>query len=189
MTLGLPGRAAAWELVCRHTESPSLRRHMLAVEAAMRHVARLRGEDEELWGCVGLLHDFDYERFPDSHPMAGEPILAEAGWPEPLRRAILSHSDASGVPRRSSLELALHACDELTGLIVATALVRPDKDLRQVGLSSVMKRWRSPAFAAGVDRAEVAAAAEAFGVPLEEHVATVLAGMQAVAETLGLAGA
>jgi len=188
MEPSLPGRAAAWDLVCHHTASLTLRRHMLAVEAALRHLARQRGEDEDLWGCVGLLHDFDYEQFPEAHPMSGEALLAQAGWPVVVRRAILSHSEASGVPRQSQLELALHACDELTGLIVAAALVRPDKDLRQVTLASVMKRWRSPAFAAGVDRAELLAAAQAFGVELEEHVAEVLAGMQAAAAELGLAG-
>lgn len=189
MSQPLPDRAAAWEMVCTHTASASLRRHMLAVEAAMRHYARLRGEDEALWGCVGLLHDFDYEAHPDGHPLIGEPLLAAAGWPEGVRRAILSHSDATGVPRESALELGLHACDELTGLIVATALVRPDRDLRQVTVSSVLKRWRNPAFAAGVDRAEMAHAAEAFGVPLEEHVGQVLAAMQGAADALGLAGA
>ena len=185
----LPGREAAWDLVCAHTASPGLRRHMLAVEAAMRHCARLRGEDEALWGCVGLLHDFDYEAHPEGHPLTGEPLLAAAGWPLPVRRAILSHAENSGGPRQSPLELGLHACDEITGLIVATALVRPDRDLRQVTVTSVMKKWRNPAFAAGVDREEMARAADAFGVPLEAHVGEVLAAMQAVAEDLGLAGA
>lgn len=189
MSATLPGRDAAWELVCAHTASPTLRRHMLAVEAAMRWYARRRGADEELWACVGLLHDFDYEAHPDGHPLTGEPLLAAAGWPEEVRRAILSHGEDTGVPRQSPMELGLHACDELTGLIVATALVRPDRDLRQVSVTSVMKKWRNPAFAAGVNRAEMAEAAEAFGLPLEAHVAEVLAAMQASAEVLGLAGA
>jgi predicted hydrolase (HD superfamily) len=187
-TLALPGREAAWSLVCRHTSSSSLRRHMLAVEAALRAYAVQLGEDEELWGCVGLLHDFDHEAWPDNHPMGGEPLLAEAGWPEPVRRAILSHSDASGVARQTELEKALHACDELTGLIVAAVLVRPDRDLRQLTRASLMKKWRNPAFAAGVDRAEVAAAVQAWGRPLDEHIDAVLAAMQASAPSLGLAG-
>lgn len=189
MTARPPDRDAAWELVCQHTASLSLRRHMLAVEAAMRHYARLRGEDEMLWACVGLLHDFDYEAHPEGHPLTGEPILAAAGWPEQVRRAILSHADNGAVPRVNPLELGLHACDEITGLIIATALVRPDRDLRQVTLTSVMKKWRNPAFAAGVDRDEMARAAEAFGMPLEAHVGEVLAAMQAVARELGLSGA
>ncbi len=184
----LPSREQAWATVCEFTESESLRRHMLAVEAAMRYYARELGEDEEAWGQAGLLHDFDYERFPDQHPSAGEPILAERGWPEDLRRAILSHADYTGVPRESRMEKALHACDEVTGLLVAVALVRPDKDIRSVKMKSVRKKWKNLAFAGGVDRDEVAAAAEAFGQPLEDHLATVLAAMQEQAEALGLDG-
>lgn len=184
----LPGREAAWALVCEYTPSESLRRHMLAVEAAMRHYALRLGEDEERWGLIGLLHDFDYERFPDTHPHAGEPILAERGWPEDVRRTILSHA-ASSVPRDTLVAKALHACDEITGLIIATALVRPDRDLASVKASSVRKKWRNRAFAAGVDREEVEAAAVEFGVPLEDHIETVLEAMKARAEALGLAGA
>lgn len=185
----MPTRADAWATVCAYTPSESLRRHMLAVEAAMRAYARLRGEDETAWGCAGLLHDFDYERFPDAHPAAGDPILAEFGWPEPIRRAIQSHADFTGVPRVTPMEHALHACDDVTGLIVAVALVRPDRDLRKVDLKSIRKKWKNHAFAAGVDRDEVAAAAAAFGVPLDDHLQTVLEAMQAVAADLGLAGA
>jgi len=161
---------------------------MLAVEAAMRAYARRLGEDEEDWGNTGLLHDFDYEPFPDRHPQAGEPILAERGWPEPIRRAILSHAAYTGVPRATRMALALHACDDITGLIVAVALVRPDRDLRQVDLRSVQKKWRNAAFAAGVDRAEAAAAAEALGAPLDAHLQTVLEAMQGIAAELDLAG-
>ena len=161
---------------------------MLAVEATMRHYAGRLNEDVELWGAVGLLHDFDYERFPDEHPMAGEPILAENGWPEDVRQAILSHASFSGVPRDTSIAKALHACDDITGLIVATALVRPDKDLRSVKPKSVRKKWKNKAFAAGVDRDAVSAAVEEFGVPLDEHIETVLEAMQGEAEALGLAG-
>ncbi len=184
-----PTRAEAWATVCEFTPSESLRRHMLAVEAAMRSYARRLGEDEADWGNTGLLHDFDYERFPDRHPQAGEPILAERGWPEPIRRAILSHADYTGVPRVTPMEKALHACDDITGLVIAVALVRPDRDLRQVDLRSIQKKWKNRAFAAGVDRDEAAAAAAAFGVPLDEHIGVVLAAMQGVAGELGLAGA
>jgi len=186
---GLPSREAAWELVCEHTKSPTLRRHVLAVEATMRAAARDLGEDEELWGAVGLLHDVDYERFPDDHPAAGEPLLAAAGWPTVVRQAILSHGDDTGVPRDAALHRWLHACDEVTGLVVAVALVRPEADLRQVALSSVRKKWRNRAFAAGVDRDEVAAACDAIGVALDDHLAFVLSAMQERAEVIGLAGA
>ena len=183
-----PTRADAWATVRAFTASESLRRHMLAVEAAMRAYARRLGEDEDDWGNAGLLHDFDYERFPDRHPQAGEPILAERGWPAHLRRAILSHADFTGVPRESPMALALHACDDITGLIIAVALVRPDRDLRQVDVKSIRKKWKNRAFAAGVDRDEVAAAVAAFGVPLDEHIQVVLGAMQAKAAELGLAG-
>mgnify|MGYP001386352195 CR=1 FL=1 len=186
---GLPSREAAWDLVCELTRSPTLRRHMLAVEAAMRAAARAQGEDEALWGAVGLLHDVDYERFPDDHPAAGEPILAAAGWPREVREAILSHGDRTGVPRDTPLRRWLHACDEVTGLVVAVALVRPDADLRRVEPRSVLKKWRNRAFAAGVDRDEVQAACDAIGVALDDHLAFVLEAMQAQAEALGLAGA
>jgi predicted hydrolase (HD superfamily) len=189
MTSATPNRADAWATVCEFTPSESLRRHMLAVEAAMRAYARRLDESEADWGNTGLLHDFDYERFPGQHPQAGEPILAERGWPEPIRRAILSHADFTGVPRETPMERALHACDDITGLITAVALVRPDRDLGQVDLRSIQKKWKNRAFAAGVDRDEVAAAAADFGVPLDEHIGVVLGAMQGIAAELGLAGA
>lgn len=181
-------RADAWATVCEFTASENLRRHMLAVEAAMRAYARSFGQDEDEWGVVGLLHDFDYERFGEAHPMAGEPILAERGWPQPVRRAILSHADTSGVARETPMERALHACDDITGLVVAATLVRPDRDVRGLELASLRKKWKDRAFAGGVNRAEVTAATEALGVPLEEHMAVVLGAMQAAAGELGLAG-
>jgi predicted hydrolase (HD superfamily) len=185
----VPSRDDAWAAVCEFTPSESLRRHMLAVEAAMRSYAKRYDADEDEWGVVGLIHDFDYESFPDEHPEAGERILAERGWPENIRRALLSHADHTGVPRESLMERALCACDDVTGLIVAVALVRPDKDLRQVKMKSVRKKWKDKAFAGGVDRDHVSAAVEALGVPLDEHLGTVLEAMQGEAEALGLAGA
>ena len=185
----MPNREDAWATVCEYTPSPALRRHMLAVEAAMRFYARQLGADEDVWGNAGLLHDFDYERFGDQHPMAGAPILAELGWPEPIRRAILSHADYTGVPRESEMEKALHACDEVTGFLIAVALVRPDQDIRGVAMKSLRKKWKNLAFAGGVNRDEVTVAAEAFGQPLETHFANVLEAMQGQAEALGLAGA
>jgi putative nucleotidyltransferase with HDIG domain len=184
-----PSRADAWATVCEFTPGDSLRRHMLAVEAAMRAYARRYGADEEVWGVTGLLHDFDYETFPDEHPQAGERILAMRGWPEEIRRAVLSHAEHAGVPRITTMEKALHACDEITGLVVAVALVRPDRDLRQVKASSVRKKWKDRSFAGGVDRDAIEAAVAELGVPLDEHIEVVLSAMQGDAEALGLAGA
>lgn len=183
-------RAAAWETVCEFTHSTNLRRHMLAVEAAMGAYARRLGEDEEKWRVVGLLHDFDYEMHPQApdHPVEGEHILAERGWPADVRRAILSHANYTGVARESLMEKALHACDDVTGFVTAVALVRPDKSLHSVKPKSMRKKWKQPSFAAGVDRDEVAAAAAAIDMPLDEHLAFVLAAMQGIAADLGLDG-
>jgi len=183
-------REAAWSLVCEYTPSENLRRHMLAVEAAMRAYAPRFGGDEEDWGIAGLLHDFDYETFKaaPAHPVEGEKILAGRGWPAHIRRAVLSHADYTGVTRETPLEKALHACDDITGFVVAVALVRPDKDVSQVKVSSLRKKWKDRAFAGGVAREEVEQAAAAIGVPLDEHFAVVLAAMQAIAPALGLAG-
>lgn len=186
-------RDEAWSLVCEYTQSPHLRRHMLSVEAAMRGYARYFGEDEEKWGLVGLLHDFDYERFPDvaenGHPNTGTPILRERGVDEEIVRAILSHAtEVTGVERESQLEKTLYAVDELTGLIAAVVLVRPSKDIRDVKLKSVKKKWKMKAFAPGVNREEVEAGTEALGIPLDEHIQRVLEGMQAAAVELGLDG-
>lgn len=186
-------RAEAWDLVCEYTQSPQLRRHMLAVEAAMRAYARYFGEDEEKWGLVGLLHDFDYERFPDvaenGHPNTGTPILRERGVDEEIVRAILSHAtEVTGVERQSQMEHTLYAVDELTGLITAVALVRPSKDIRDVQVKSVRKKWKTKAFAPGVNREEVEAGAEALKVDLQEHIRIVLEAMQGAASELGLDG-
>ncbi len=186
-------RAEAWQLVCEYTASPHLRRHMLAVEAAMRAYARYFGEDEERWGLVGLLHDFDYDRNPDvsaaGHPNAGAPILRAHGVDEEIVRAILSHAtEVTGVERETRLEKTLYAVDELTGLIAAVALVRPSKDIREVEVKSIKKKWSAKAFAPGVNREEVEAGTAALGIPLDEHIGLVLAGMQAAAAELGLAG-
>ncbi len=183
-------RDAAWATVKEFTASDNLRRHMLAVEAAMRAYAERLDQDPEEWGVVGLLHDFDYEAYPQApdHPVEGEKILAGRGWPDSVRRAILSHADHTGVERRSLMEKALHACDDVTGLIVAAALVRPDRDLRELKLKSLRKKWKSRAFAAGVDRDEVAAAAAEIGMTVEDHLAVVLGAMQGIAATLGLSG-
>lgn len=186
-------RAEAWNLVCEYTASPQLRRHMLAVEAAMRAYARYFGEDEEKWGLVGLLHDFDYERFPDvavnGHPNTGAPILREHGVSEEIVRAILSHAtEVTGVERQSRMEHALYAVDELTGLITAVALVRPSKDIRDVKVKSVRKKWKMKAFAPGVNREEVEEGAAALNMELNDHIQIVLEAMQAAAADLDLDG-
>jgi putative nucleotidyltransferase with HDIG domain len=191
-------RERAWELVVENVQSPGLRRHMLAVEAAMRgYASRLGGEVEE-WGLAGLLHDFDWEIHPtlDQHPAAGAPILRQHGASENVVRAILSHNtEGTGVERERPIDFALLACDEVTGLVIAAALVRPSKDLREVELKSIQKRWKERAFAAGVDREHVAqATAEfsraCFGGELElwPHVGNVLESMQQVAAELDLDG-
>ena len=186
-------RHEAWNLVCEYTESPQLRRHMQSVEVAMRAYARHFGEDEEKWGLVGLLHDFDYERYPDvsanGHPNAGAPILREQGLDEEIVRAILSHAtEVTGVERQSQMEKTLYAVDELTGLIAAVALVRPSKDIRDVNVKSVRKKWKAKAFAPGVHREEIEQGAEDLGIELSEHINIVLEAMQAAAEELGLDG-
>jgi len=185
-----PSRDSAWSLVTEHTQSESLRRHMLAVEAAMRGYARLFGEDEDAWGLVGLLHDFDYERYPDAenHPFRGIEILRARGYPDWLTRAILSHAEYSGVPRESRLEHALFACDEMTGFIAAAALVRPTRSVRDLEPSSVLKRMKDKAFARAVSRDDLRRGAEEIGVPFEEHVAHVIGFMRERASELGLAG-
>ena len=183
-------RQDAWALVNEYTKNQNLVKHMLAVEAGMRAYACHFGEDEEKWGIVGLLHDFDYEKhqtIPD-HPMKGAEILRERGWPEDIVEAILSHSDATGVPRNTKLRQTLYAVDDLTGLIVAVALVRPSKDIRDVKLSSVKKKWDESRFAAGVDREHIQQGVEALGVKLDDHIQRVLKAMQGIAGELGLDG-
>jgi len=189
----MPDRQDAWDLVCEYTQNINLRRHMLAVEAAMRAYAQRFGEDEALWRVVGLVHDFDYERYPDvatdGHPNTGAPILRERGYEELVVRAALSHAtEVTGVERVTRLEHALYAVDELTGLITAVALVRPSKDIRDVKVKSVKKKWKDKAFAAAVRREDIEAGAADLGVELWEHVAIVLEAMQGIAGELGLAG-
>jgi putative nucleotidyltransferase with HDIG domain len=183
-------REAAWGLVTEHTESESLRKHMLAVEAAMRGYAALFGEDADAWGIVGLLHDFDYERYPTQadHPFKGVEILRERGYPEWICRAILSHAEYSGVPRESRLEHALFACDELTGFVSAAALVRPTKSILDLEPSSVLKRMKDKAFARAINRDDLRRGAEEIGLPLEEHVRHVIEFMRPRAADLGLRG-
>ncbi|MBA3530934.1 MAG: HDIG domain-containing protein [Ardenticatenales bacterium] len=185
--------AHGWELVTRHTKSESLRNHMRAVSITMRAYARKFSEDEARWATVGLLHDFDYEENPavsmEGHPLVGTRHLREEGWPEEIIRAILSHAESiTQVAPESRMERTLVAVDELTGLITAVALVRPNKNVRDVTLQSIKKKWKDNRFAAGVNRQEIAHAAEQLGVPLDEHIETVLQAMQAEAEALGLAG-
>jgi predicted hydrolase (HD superfamily) len=183
-------REAAWAVVTEHTESESLRRHMLAVEAAMRGYAGLFGEDQDAWGIVGLLHDFDYERYPTpaDHPFRGVEILQSRGYPDWICRAILSHAEYSGVPRESRLEHALFACDEMTGFVSAAALVRPTKSILDLEASSVLKRMKDKAFARAINRDDLRKGADEIGLPLDEHVRHVIAFMRPRAADLGLQG-
>jgi len=184
-------RTEALELVREHVKSESLIRHMLSVEAAMRFYAEKYGEDADLWGITGLLHDFDWEIHPtaEQHPAEGAPLLRARGVDEIVIRAILSHGDNTGVSRDSRMEKALNACDEITGLITAVALVRPSKSLLDLEPSSVKKKWKDKAFAAGTDRAEMEKGAADLGVDLwGEHVGNVIAAMRRIAPELGLMG-
>ena len=184
-------RQDAWNLLCEFNQSDSLRKHALAVECAMRAYARRFGQDEELWGIVGLVHDVDYEQNPTipEHTAVGAKIMRERGWPEEIVIAMLSHADYSGVPRTTTMQKALAAVDELTGLISAVALVRPSKNIADVTVKSVKNKWRDKAFAAGVNRKEIEQNAANLGVPLEEHIGVVLTALQAHAVELGLDGA
>jgi len=186
-------RAEALQLMQEHTQSPGLRQHMLAVEAAMRAYAQRYGEDVESWGLVGLLHDFDYERYPNAghlpseeHPSWGVRLLAERGFPEASCRAILGHASYTGVPRDTLMAKALYAGDELCGFLVACALVRPSKSLGDLEVGSVKKKLKDKAFARGVNRDEVRQGAEELGVPLDEHVAFVIGALRPVEASLGL---
>jgi putative nucleotidyltransferase with HDIG domain len=183
-------REEALSIVREHVKNENLVNHMLAVEAAMRFYARKQGEDEELWGVTGLLHDFDWEIHPtlEEHPQAGAPILRERGVPEEVVGAVLSHASHTGIPRETSMQKALFACDEVTGLITACALVRPSKSLEDLTVKSVKKKWKDKAFAAGANREEMEEGAEAFGVELWEHVGNVIEAMHTVAAELGLDG-
>jgi putative nucleotidyltransferase with HDIG domain len=173
-----------------YTKGESLRKHMLAVEAAVRGYARQFGEDEDDWGVVALLHDFDYERYPDqeNHPYRGVEVLKARGYPEWVTRAVLSHADYSGVPRESRLEKTLYACDEMSGIVTAAALVRPSKSILDLEASSVMKRMKDKAFARGVNRDDLRRGAEEMGIPLDQHITNVIAFMRLEAAALGLRG-
>jgi len=188
-------RDEALALMHEHTQSPSLRQHMLAVEAAMRAYAAKLGEDPEAWGLVGLLHDFDYERFPnqehsatEGHPAWGVGQLREKGVAEPICRAIMGHGDYTGVPRDTPMAKALYAVDELCGFLVACALVRPSKSFADLEVSSVNKKLKDKAFARGVNRDEVRQGAEELGVPLEEHITFCIQALRPVETTLSLGG-
>jgi putative nucleotidyltransferase with HDIG domain len=184
-------RAAAWNLLTEFTQSESLRKHALAVEACMRAYARKSAADEELWGTVGLLHDFDYEKYPtpQEHPYKGNEILKERGYSDEIRRAILSHAEYSGVTRDTPMEKALFACDELAGFITAIALVKPGKSLAEVEVKSVRKKMKDKAFARSVNRNDVINGAEDLGVDLDEHIAFCIEVLKGVAAELGLSGA
>jgi len=183
-------RANALGIVQEFVKNQNLVNHMLAVEAAMRFYAEKYGEDIETWGLVGLLHDFDWEIHPtlEEHPQAGAPILRERGVPETIIRAVLSHAEHTDVPRLSLMEKALFACDEITGLVTAVALVRPSRSLFDLTASSVKKKWKDRAFAAGANREEIAQGAAEFGVELWEHVDNVILAMRSIAPELGLVG-
>ncbi len=183
-------RDDAWCLLTEFTLSESLRKHALAVEACVRAYARKFGEDEELWGLVGLLHDFDYEKYPTAaeHPFKGSEILKQRGVSEEIRRAILSHANYSGVPRESRLEKTLFACDELAGFITASALVKPNKSLAECDAKSVRKKMKDKAFARSVSRDDIINGAADMGVDLEEHIAFCIEAMKTIAPELGLAG-
>jgi putative nucleotidyltransferase with HDIG domain len=191
----MPSREDAWKLLCEYTASESLRKHMLAVEACVRSYARKAGADEETWGLAALLHDFDYERWPNhehspdqGHPSDGARILREQGYSEEIVRAILSHADYCNVPRQSALEHTLFACDELAGFLTACAYVRPSKSILDLEVDSVKRRMKDKLFAKGVSRDDVRKGGEELGIPLEEHIAFCIGAMREHADVLGLRG-
>lgn len=183
-------RERAWALVTKHIEGESLRKHLLGVEAAVRGYARMWGEDEEAWGFVALVHDFDYERFPDrdNHPYRGVEILTGLGYPEWVTRAVLSHADYTGVRRESRLEHTLFACDEMSGFVTAAALVRPSRSVLDLEASSVIKRMKDKAFARAVPREDLRKGAEELGLPLDQHITNVIGFLRDRADALGLRG-
>lgn len=189
-----PSREEAWKLLCEYTQSESLRKHALAVEACVRAYARKNGADEELWSRAALLHDFDYEQWPNAehhpdkeHPAQGSSVLRERGYPEEMIHAILAHADYTGVKRESALDHTLFACDELAGFLTACALIKPSKKIAEVEAASVKKRLKDKAFARGVNRDDVRKGAEELGISLDEHIATCIEAMCGIANELGLA--
>jgi len=186
----LLSRDRAWALVTEHVAGESLRKHLLGVEAAVRGYARMFGEDEDEWGFVALVHDMDYEKYPDreNHPYRGVEILKSLGYPEWVTRAILSHADYSGVTRETKLERTLFACDELSGFIVAAALVRPSKSVLDLEASSVLKRMKDKAFARAVPREDLRKGAEELGLPLDQHITNVIGFLRDHADALGVRG-
>src|SRR5438874_4145818 len=186
----MTNRNTAWNLLTEFTHSESLRKHALAVEACMRAYARKFGADEELWGTVGLIHDFDYEKYPSAqeHPYKGNEILKERGYSKEIRRAIMSHAEYTGVTRETPMEKALFACDELAGFITATALVKPGKSLAEVDAKSVRKKMKDKAFARSVSRDDIVNGARELGVDLDEHIAFCIEAMKGIAAELGLQG-
>jgi putative nucleotidyltransferase with HDIG domain len=183
-------RELAWGLLTEFTQSESLRKHALSVEACMRAYARKLSESEDLWGVVGLLHDFDYDKYPslDDHPYKGNEILKGRGYPDEIRRAIMSHADYTGVTRDSPMEKALFACDELAGFITAVALIKPGKSLAEVDTKSVRKRMKDKAFARKVNRDDIVNGAAGLGVDLEEHITFCIDALKPIADKLGLDG-
>jgi len=190
MSLKVPTREEAYQLLTEYNKSDSLIKHALAVEGVMRYFARKRGEDEEKWGVIGLVHDLDYEQFPEEHCHKSEEILKEKGWPEEYIRAVISHGWGlcSEVEPQTELEKVLYAIDELTGLVVTTALVRPSKSVMDVKVKSVKKKWKDKRFAAGVDRSIIEKGAQMLGMELTDLLADTITGMQEVAEAIGLKG-
>ena len=186
----VPTRGEALELLHAYNSSENLRSHAYAVEAVMRYIARKQGQDEEKWGVIGLVHDLDYEKFPDQHCTKTREILMENGWPEEYVRAVVSHGwgICSDVQPLNDLEKTLYAIDELTGLVAASALVRPSKSVLDLSVSSVRKKWKSPAFAAGVDRSVITRGAEMLGVTVEQLIEDTIMGMREAADTIGLKG-
>src|SRR5437667_2430694 len=183
-------RDAAWGLLTEFTQSESLRKHALAVEACMRAYAKKFGQNQDLWGIVGLIHDFDYEKYPtqEEHPYKGNEILKERGYSDEIRRAIMSHAEYSGVSRDTPMEKALFACDELAGFITACAFVKPGKSLAEVEAKSVRKKMKDKAFARSVNRNDITSGAVELGVDLEEHIAFCIEAMKGIAKELGLDG-
>jgi putative nucleotidyltransferase with HDIG domain len=183
-------RQSAWCLLTEFTQSENLRKHALAVEACMRAYARKFGDDEEKWGVVGLIHDFDYDRWPslEDHPYRGNEILTQRGWPDEVKKAVMSHADYTGVARETAMEKALFACDELAGFITAAALVRPDKSIGSLEAKSVKKRMKDKAFARSVSREDIVNGAAALGVDLDQHIAFCIEAMKTIAPELGLEG-